>query len=211
MTCIQFLYRLLVRLQNPTCTIRSTSLSRNVIFEKGVTVEYGSHIQADLIGKYTYINKYSLVEKNTTIGRFCSIAYNVKIGLGSHPTNWVSTHQFAYDSKYKFIKQSKTFENNSTKLTIIGNDVWIGANAIVLAGVKIGDGAIVGANSLVTKDVEPYSIVVGTPAKHQRFRFDEKTINELLKTQWWNWDHEKIRNSINLFEDPVKIISLSNK
>ncbi|MEZ5198290.1 MAG: CatB-related O-acetyltransferase [Bacteroidales bacterium] len=186
-------------------------MSRNVKFEKGVTVEYGSHIQAELIGKYTYINKYSLIEKNTTIGRFCSIAYNVKIGLGSHPTNWVSTHQFAYDSKYKFIKQSKAFENNSTKPTIIGNDVWIGANAIVLAGVKIGDGAIVGANSLVTKDVEPYSIVVGTPAKHQRFRFDEKTIQELLKIQWWNWDDQKIKKNIALFENPKKVINLIDK
>lgn len=211
MTCIQILYRFLVRLQNPTCTIRSASLSRNVKFEKEVTVEYGSHIQADLIGRLSYINKYCLIEKNTTIGRFCSIAYNAKIGLGKHPIDWASTHQFAYDSKYRLIEQSKTFENKTNKPTIIGNDVWIGANAIVLAGVKIGDGAIIGANSLVTNDVEPYSIVFGTPAKHQRFRFDNDIRKKLLEIQWWKWEDQKIKKNIDLFENPEKIISLIKK
>ena len=207
MTLTQLLYRYFVRLQNPTCTIRAESLSRNVRFEKWVTVETGSHIQADLIGKYSYINKCSLVEKNTIIGRFCSIAYNVKIGLGNHPVGWVSTHQFAYDPKYKFIDQRRQFQTDEKKQTVIGNDVWIGANAIILAGVTIGDGAIIGANSLVTGDVEPYSIVYGTPAKKQRYRFDKNIITELLNIQWWNWDEIKIKENIHAFDDPEKVIA----
>ncbi len=207
MTFIQTIWRSYLRIKNPTCTIRAASLSRNVHFEKGVTVEYGSHIQADRIGKYSYVNKYCLIEKNTVIGRFCSIAYNVKIGLGSHPTDWVSTHPFAYDSKYKFVRESKSFQSNVKKKTMVGNDVWIGANAIVLAGITIGDGAIIGANSLVTKDVEPYSIVFGIPAEFQRFRFKEQIIDELLKSKWWNWEDDKIIKNVDLFSDPDKLVA----
>lgn len=210
MTLIQFLWRYYIRLTNPSCTIKSTSLSKNVRFEKGVTIETGSHVQADLIGKYSYINKFCLVEKNTTIGRFCSIAYNAKIGLGSHPIDWVSTHQFAYDPKYKFVKEKRQFDQQGKGKTIIGNDVWIGTNSIILAGVNVGDGAIIGANSLVTTDVEPYSIVHGTPAKHQRYRFDENIRSELLNIKWWNWDEKKIKENIDLFNNPEKVIEISN-
>jgi len=177
-----------------------------------VTLEYGTHIQTGLIGKFTYINKYSLVDKNTqSIGRFCSIAYGVKIGLGHHPVDWVSTHHFAYDKKYGFINENRDFEDHSQQRCIIGNDVWIGGNSIILAGVKVGDGAIVGANSLVTKDVEPYSIVFGTPAKFHRYRFDEKIREELLKIQWWNWEDSKIIKNVDLFSDPENLIASAKK
>lgn len=211
MTIVQILWRYYIRLVNPSCTIRSSSLSKNVSFEREVTIETGSHVQADKIGKYSYINRYCLIEKNTIIGRFCSIAYNVKIGLGSHPIDWVSTHQFAYDPKYKFVNESRQFKTEENKKTIIGNDVWIGANAIILAGVNIGDGAIIGANSLVTSDVEPYAIVYGTPAQQSRYRFEEQVIKELLKIKWWDWENEKIKENIDLFNDPIKIIELANQ
>ncbi len=186
-----------LRVLNPTCKIRASSLSRNVHLEKGVTIEQGSHIQCSYIGKYTYINKYCLIDKSTeSIGRFCSIAYNVRIGLGSHPTNWVSTHPFAYDKKYGFTSNTGFA---SGKKTVVGNDVWIGANATILAGIKIGDGAIIGAHSLVTKDVEPYSIVVGVPAKVIRYRFDRDTIQKLLEIKWWNWEDDLLRKKIGSF------------
>lgn len=211
MTLVQTLWRYYIRLVNPSCTIRSASLSKNVHFEKGVTIETGSHVQADKIGKYTYINKYCLIEKNTILGRFCSIAYNVKIGLGSHPVDWVSTHQFAYDPKYKFVKESRQFENKEKTKTVIGNDVWIGANVIILAGVNIGDGAIIGANSLVTEDVEPYAIVHGTPAKFSRYRFEKPIIKDLLNIKWWNWDDEKIKENTDMFNNPTKLIAITKK
>ncbi len=206
MELLQFLWKIYLRITNPSCTIRAAGLSRNVKFENGVVVEAGTYLQASLIGRHTYINKYCLIDKNTqSIGRFCSIAYNVKIGLGSHPSDWVSSHPFAYDVKYGFVNKEKKFNDTSNE-TIIGNDVWIGANATILAGVRVGDGAIIGANSLVTKDVEPYSIVVGTPAKHQRYRFDQEIISGLQKLQWWNWEDKKIKDNIDLFNDPHKLI-----
>lgn len=211
MTFIQILWRYYIRLTNPGSIIRSASLSRNVQFERGVTVEYGSHIQADKIGKYTYINKYCLIEKNTVIGRFCSIAYNVKIGLGGHPMDWVSTHPFAYDKKYNFVSQNKKFHNEESKKTIIGNDVWVGANAIILAGVEIGDGAIIGANSLVTKDVEPYAIVYGSPAKMSRYRFDTNVIKGLQDIKWWDWEDKKLKENIDQFTDPEKLLKMNKK
>ncbi len=207
---IQFFWKLFLQIMHPSCKIRAASIARNVKMEKGVTLGYGSHICASFIGKYTFINKYCLIDKNTvSIGRFCSIAYNVKIGLGNHPTAWLSTHPFSYLKKYGFVKNDSSFEGEIKGNTIIGNDVWIGANAIILAGVKIGDGAVIGSNSLVTKDVEPYSIVVGTPAKETRKRFDDDTIQKLMKIKWWNWEDDKIETVINDFNNPAKILSSS--
>ncbi|MBN3034343.1 MAG: CatB-related O-acetyltransferase [Bacteroidales bacterium] len=177
--------------------------------ERGVTLEYGSHIQAGHIGKYTYIGKYCLVDRNTaSIGRFCSIAYHVRIGLGNHPTAWVSSHPFAYDPKYGFVNEKKPFAEEVTQPCVIGNDVWIGTGAVILAGVRVGDGAVIGANALVTKDVEPYSIVIGSPAAHHRYRFDEITRQKLLALQWWDWDDDMIRRNISFFNDPKLIFDV---
>lgn len=207
MQLLQFLWKNYLRISNPTCTIKAASLSRNVEFEKGVAVETGTHLQASLTGCYTYINKNCIIDKNTkSIGRFCSIAYNVKIGLGSHPTDWISSHPFAYDTKYGFVKNGKSFESQKLE-TYIANDVWIGANSTILAGVKVGNGAIIGAHSLVTKNVEPYSIVTGIPAKHIRYRFSTEVISKLQRLQWWNWDEKKIKENIHLFNDPTSFLS----
>ncbi len=85
----------------------------------------------------------------------------------------------------------------------IGNDVWIGTNATILAGVTVGDGAIIGAHALVNKNVEPYSIVVGTPARHVRYRFDEDVISKLKAQKWWEWSDAKIKEHTHLFDDPA--------
>jgi acetyltransferase-like isoleucine patch superfamily enzyme len=196
------------RMINPSCTIHAASLCRGIKFGRNVTVGQGSHVCAGSIGNHTYINKYCLIDRNTkSIGNFCSIAYGVKIGLGNHPTKWVSTHPFAYDTKYGFVSTGKSFDEQTTESCTIGNDVWIGANAIILAGVQVGNGAIIGANSLVTADVAPYSIVVGTPAKHIRYRFDESMIAHLLELKWWNWNDDNIKKSIDKFDDPAKLHS----
>ncbi len=202
-----FLWVQIQRLLNPSCTIHAAGMCRHVKLGKGVTLERGSFICAGSIGKHTYINKYCLIDRNTqSIGNFCSIAYGVKTGLGNHPVQWVSSHPFAYDKKYGFVEQSRQFDGQTTGPCIIGNDVWIGANAIILAGVKVGDGAIIGANSLVNKDVEPYSIVAGSPAKLIRYRFDAGTIAALQKSAWWNWDDEKIRRNIGKFDNPEALL-----
>ena len=145
------------------------------------------------IGSYTYGKpKIYASEKSISIGSFCSIADGVTIYSGAeHHHEWVSAYHFS--AKFN-CKECSTTKGNIT----IGNDIWIGDGALILSGVTIGDGAVIAARAVVVKDVKPYSIVGGNPAKHIKFRFNEIQINQLLKIKWWNWDIEKIKNNFDL-------------
>lgn len=206
---IPIIWNIFLRILNPSCTLRTGLIGRNVKLGKKVYVGVGAVLAADSVGDCTYINDYCLIDKNVkSIGKFCSIAYNTRIGLGGHPTDWVSSHPFAYHKKYGYRTNDIPFSDDSSNLkTVIGNDVWIGANATILAGVTVGDGAIIGAHSLVTKDVAPYSIVVGAPARHSRYRLEEEQRNALLEMKWWDWPKEKIQANIELFSNPEKLIN----
>ncbi len=130
------------------------------------------------------------------------IASNVTFIMNgaNHLTDAVSTYPFAiFGHGWENAMAGKTYPTKGD--TVIGNDVWIGYNATILAGVKIGDGAIIGTNATVTKDVEPYSIVGGNPAKEIKKRFSEQDIDILLRVQWWHWDIEKITRHIQLLTD----------
>ena len=135
---------------------------------------------------------------DTKIGKFCSIAGNASIGASQHPIHFLSTHGFQYDlNEHKeygniFNENNLYSVDNMNKPCNIGNDVWIGTNAVIKPNVKIGDGAIVGSNAVVTKDVPPYAIVVGMPAKIIKYRFNKRTINKLLKLKWWDLPKEFI-------------------
>lgn len=202
-----FLWKCLLRLKNPSCTLQADTFTRNVSFEDHVTCEKGCFIGADKIGRYTFIGINSYVDKSTaSIGRFCSIAMGAKISLNNHPMEWVSTHPFLYNKKYGFVPSNVPVQGVSDKKTTIGHDVWIGANVTILAGVKIGDGAVIGANALVTKDVEPYSVVSGIPARHVKFRFDEATVKKLLAMKWWNWSDEQLKSKLSQFRNPGEFI-----
>ena len=173
--------------------------------DSGVTITPGSIIATHArlcknvifnhssIGQYSYVNYDSLIQ-NTIIGNYCSIAYGVKIGLGNHPTNQFTTSPLFYksDNSLQIKVVDDDFEFEEYKQILIGNDVWIGAGAIVLDGVKIGDGAIVAAGTVVTKDVPPYSIVGGVPAKIIKFRFSDEKIDAIMKTNWWLKNPEEI-------------------
>lgn len=144
------------------------------------------------IGDFSYIAKNSNIS-NTEIGKFCSIGPNFCVGLGIHPINGISTSPMFYSSQkqngYSLVDKSKVEE---TKKTIIGNDVFIGANVTILDGVNIADGAVIGAGAVVTKDLPPYSISVGVPAKVIKFRFENATIEKIQQSQWWdNFDNLK--------------------
>jgi len=144
-------------------------------------------INKSQIGNYSYIGRNCLIQ-NSHIGNYCSIANDVFIGLGKHPLDMFSTSPLFYRKKNTFnvtvVLKDKEF--NEYERIGLGNDVWIGARAIILDGVNIGDGAVVAAGSIVTKDVEPYMIVAGIPAKPIRKRTTEDKIKQYQESEWWN-------------------------
>ena len=152
------------------------------------------------LDSYSYVGRNSLIQ-NTSIGKFCSIANDVMIGLGSHPTDLFSTSPLFYRKRNTFnldiIVKNLNFKEYTE--TIIENDVWIGARATVLDGVKIQNGAIIAAGALVTRDVPPYAIVGGVPAKIISYRFEKSKIEFLLKSKWWNNELEVIKRDINTY------------
>ncbi len=167
----------------------------------GVRTSVGdfSRIWASEIGDYSYIGPNSDVRK-CKIGKFSSISWNVTIGPPEHKMDSLSTHPFVYTAKWKILRDSTLIHHDEyDKMCEIGHDVWIGTNVVVLRGVKIGTGAIIGAGTIVTHDVPPYSIVVGVPARVIRYRFSQEIIKRLLKSEWWEKDFEYINSLVEIF------------
>ncbi|WP_282118131.1 CatB-related O-acetyltransferase [Maribacter aquivivus] len=155
------------------------------------------------IGYASYISKNTNLQ-NVNIGRYCSIGPNVITIHGTHPAKvFVSTHPSffstdftpSYTREQLFEEKPAPLNSKEPYTTLIGNDVWIGASVNIIEGVKLGDGCIVAAGSLVNKDVEPYSIVGGVPAKHIRYRFEPNEINFLMDFKWWNKPIEWIKEN----------------
>lgn len=130
----------------------------------------------------------------TRIGSFVSIANNVSLGPGQHPTNWLSTHLMQYVCYKDFPKERRheLYDFDFNKPVTVGNDVWIGNNAVVQDGINLGDGCIVASNAVVTHDVPPYAIVGGVPARIIKYRFSNTIIKKLLELKWWNLPDEEI-------------------
>lgn len=164
------------------------------------------------IGKHTYLgDSVAISNKKTSIGAFCSIASNVGIGPSQHPLNFLSVHPFQY-LNYEKLRPQKQVDFSFSKPVSVGNDVWIGVNAVIMDGLTIGDGAVIGANSVVTRDVPPYAIVGGIPARIIRYRFEPEIIEKLLALQWWNLPDEKIAELP--FDDVaecIRILEAANK
>jgi acetyltransferase-like isoleucine patch superfamily enzyme len=178
------------------------SYVKRVTFGKNNNVGKNTVLIDCEIGNYTYFSNDSTIT-NAKIGKFCSIGPGVKIAPGKHPSSkFVSTHPSTFFNppfkKNNLISKS-LFEGNEK--VYIGNDVWIGANCLLIDGISIGDGVIVGANSVVTKNVEPYSIVGGVPAKFIRNRFTKEEIAALMSFKWWDKDDDWIGSNINSFWD----------
>lgn len=142
------------------------------------------------LGDYSYVNRGTMVGSGT-IGRYCSIAYNCQIGMQQHPLDRVSTSSRLYGSRS--ILPSRAQVEEFPAPPVIGHDVWIGSNACIMQGVRIGTGAVIAAGAVVTRDVEPYTIVAGVPSRPLRKRFDEEAIEMLLDWQWWNMPLEELR------------------
>lgn len=149
--------------------------------------------------KNNVIYHYPINHDRLIIGKFCSIACGAKFifNCANHTLKSLSTYTFPlFFEEWDLPKSDVATAWDNKGDIVIGNDVWVGYDAVIMAGVKIGDGAIIGTRAVVTNDVEPYSIVGGVPAKEIRKRFAPEVINQLLELQWWNWPIERIRNSI---------------
>jgi virginiamycin A acetyltransferase len=158
----------------------NTSLGRGAVIEKNV--ELSDSIS--FVGKYVYIGKGTTISHCKSIGSFSSISSDVKIGMINHPLNYISTSPVFYTKRRGWLERN-IYHEGTKGLVEIGNDVLISANAVILEGVRIGDGAVVAAGAVVTKDVQPYAIVGGVPASIIRYRFDDDTIKRLLDSKWW--------------------------
>lgn len=149
-------------------------------------------------GKYTYgvpIILWQNINAKLSVGNFCSIADGVTIYLGgNHRTDWVTTYPFGHVNQKIFNKFNGRGHPATNGNVIIGNDVWIGSNVTIMSGVTIGDGAVIANNSHVVKNIEPYSLVGGNPAKLIKYRFSQEQIEKLLQIKWWYWDDNKINN-----------------
>jgi chloramphenicol O-acetyltransferase type B len=152
------------------------------------------------VGEFTYGNPRFFLwhdAERIEIGKYCSIAEETAImGGGEHRSDWVTTHPLRIAFADPLAYQDG---HPATKgPTRIGNDVWLGYRSVVLSGVSIGDGAIIGAGSIVTRDVPPYAIVAGNPATEVRRRFTQQQIDDLLTIKWWNWPAQEVRNHISV-------------
>ena len=152
------------------------------------------------LDSYSYITDRARVN-NLKIGKFCSIGPNFQTGYGTHPVDRISTSPYFYSSSAQnniFDTKKSFFQEYAS--TVIGNDVWIGANVFLLDGVTIGNGAVLAAGCVVTKNVPPYAIFGGVPAKLIRYRFGSEVIEELEKMKWWEKDNEWIKSNLSIFQ-----------
>ena len=182
------------------------------------TIDPTAHIVDSQLGAWTMVGARTSIMESTmddysyvvndssiaysTIGKFCSIAAHTRLNPGNHPMWRAALHHFTYRSvSYQLSDEDdqEFFEWRRAHRVVLGHDVWIGHGAIVLPGVSIGTGAAVGAGAVVSKDVEPFQIVVGVPAKPLRWRFEEPVRDGLLALQWWDWPKEKLEIALDDF------------
>lgn len=148
------------------------------------SIGYGSRINGKIIIKG---------DSGCIIGRYCAIGSDVKVITSNHAMNTANI-QRALEKRIGL----NTMEISKGDV-VIGNNVWIGDSAIILSGVHIGDGSVIGAGAVVARDVEPFAIVAGSPAKKMHMRFKDKIVNQLLNIAWWNWSEEKIKRNVDFF------------
>lgn len=151
-----------------------------------------------VLGDYSYVER-GAEAIYTTIGKFCAIASNTRLNALNHPIDRVTQHKISYRPNEYFVgaKLDKGFrEQRQSKRVTIGHDVWIGHGAIVMPGIAIGHGAVVAAGAVVTKDVEPYAIVAGVPARRIKRRFGKSIRERIISLAWWDWEHDRLASAV---------------
>lgn len=183
---------------------------KNCQIHKTSKICSGSHLVNVSIDKYSDIG-YDCTIVDTRIGAFCSFGSNINIGGASHTISWVSTSPVFNENKDHIKKKFAYHKYKYSTQTVIGNDIWIGDRAMIKAGVTIGDGAVIGMNSVVTKDIPPYEIWAGNPAKMIKKRFEDSHISALLKIKWWDNDDKIIESMAKSFNNIDEFINKFNK
>lgn len=166
--------------------------ARGSVVHPSSKLESGTSFYASTMGRHSFCG-YDCDVHCADIGSFVSIANGVVIGGGRHPMEWVGMSPVFYEGRDSVKAKFAEHPRDAVRRVGIGHDVWIGRSAIVLAGVQIGHGAVVGAGAVVTRDVPPYAIVAGNPARHIRYRFDEPTRQRMLASRWWDLDDAALR------------------
>ncbi len=171
-------------------------------FGSFVEIGFGNNIQESIVDDYSYTAENCQIIY-TTIGKFVNIASYVRLNPSPHPMHWASQHHMLYRKEmFGFGENDESFFDwRRAKKVHVGHDVWLGHNVIVMGGVTIGNGAVIGSGAIVTKDVPPYAICVGNPARVIKYRFEKEIIEHLEEIQWWNWEHEKLKMAMNDFHD----------
>jgi chloramphenicol O-acetyltransferase type B len=197
-----------------TPVVSENAVARNSHLNPYSRIKSCAEIIDSELGEYSYISQNSIVNKSV-IGKFCSIGPGCFIGLWEHNTD-VSTHSFyLYETSGGFVKGYRNYKKDVITTTL-GSDVWVGANAVILKGIKIGHGSIVAASSVVTKDVPEYAVVAGNPARIIKYRFSESEIKFMLNTEWWDFRREVIQemvdnNCFNSYQEFKKYIERYNE
>ena len=173
------------------------SAIKNSQIHQSAAIESGSQIVGSVFGKHSYCG-YDCIILNTRIGGFCSISDNVVIGGSQHPMHYVSTSPvfLAHRDSVKAKFARHPYVNKPQ--TSIGHDVWIGSGAMIKGGIDVGTGAVIGMGSVVTRDVPPYAVVAGNPARIIKKRFSDEQIDKLLTSGWWDWDDDML-NELGLY------------
>lgn len=179
----------------------------NSSFGKYTQIGEFTNISNTVLDDYSYISEYSHVD-NTEIGKFANIASNVRINPGFHPYEMPCQHHMLYRKKmYGFGENDEAFFNyREVQKVYIGHDVWIGQAAVIMPSVKIGNGAIIGSNAVVTKDVPPFAIVAGVSAKILKYRFTKDIIKKIEEIKWWEWSHEELNKRLDDLKDIRKFV-----
>jgi phosphonate metabolism protein (transferase hexapeptide repeat family) len=182
---------------HPSVFLREVEIGTSCEILEGSKVEYSS------LDDFSYLGEHCMVS-DARIGKFCSIAASVRIGAPNHPIQRPSTHRFTYCTDYYSASPGRDhafFERRRGERTTVGNDVWIGHGVVVLAGMSIGDGAILAAGAVVSRDVDPYTIVGGVPARLIRERFPRAIAERLMRLRWWDRPFDTIVDRIADFRD----------
>lgn len=183
-------------------SIHDTALVENSTLGRYTEVAEFCRIRESEIGDYSYVMEHGHLW-NAKIGKFSNIAAFVRINATNHPMDRATLHHFTYRAgKYwPGVEEDEAdfFAARRSKPVVIGHDTWIGHGVTLLPGVTVGNGAVVGSGAVVSRDVAPYTIVTGIPAKPARERFDRETVARLEALAWWDWDHERLREGLNDF------------